>query len=318
AQRRERNERIITLATEIIAQTHDDPQGRDEFQQAVHHLMEARLQLALQADPQGSDSHSRIDALYEDAAALHEQFPKSEAAAEAAFTLARFANTNALLHADEEPRWLEEFSRRARLFAANFPAEQERAAPLLDAAGHTCDLHGLTEDAIACYSLLARQYPSHPLAAQIPAMLRRLRLMGQPLQLAGPTRDGGYLSIDEARGRIAIVAFWATDTENAAADMDRLAELASLHTPAKLEIIGVSLDSEEAALQEFLNARQVPGRHILFPDPEQRRWNSPIARYYGVRDIPQYWLVDAHGRVAAMTGDVERLPAAIQSLRAGN
>ena len=59
--RLERNQQIIDLATEAIARTHKD-QGKERvFDLAVHHLLEAELQLALA----GKKDH--IDAIYEHA-----------------------------------------------------------------------------------------------------------------------------------------------------------------------------------------------------------------------------------------------------------
>ena len=99
AARAERNQEIAKLATEAIALTHQDAAQEAPFTEAVHLLMEARLQLALQGDQES------INALYEDASSLYERDAKSKAAAEAAYVLVRFAHTNARRFARQEPQW---------------------------------------------------------------------------------------------------------------------------------------------------------------------------------------------------------------------
>src|SRR5690606_22911310 len=106
--------------------------------------------------------------------------------------------------------WLEEFANQAKLFATNFP-QNARAVPLLLAAARTCDLHDLHEEATTCYALVQSQFPNHPASAQVAGPLRRLQLLGKPLQLAGPTIDGNYVNIDEHRGKVVLVVFWASN-----------------------------------------------------------------------------------------------------------
>ena len=62
--------------------------------------------------------------------------------------------------------------------------------PLLLAAGRSCELHGLLDEAVACFALIQAQFPDSTQAAQAAGVMRRLKLPGQKLQLAGPTLDG--------------------------------------------------------------------------------------------------------------------------------
>jgi hypothetical protein len=105
--RAEKQKAIIELAEHAIALTHpaalnhSDAAKEAVFDEAVRQLMQSRLELAL------SDTEA-IDDLYEDRDMLFKRDPKSKAAAEAAFVVARFAHTKARDFAKQEPRWLDE------------------------------------------------------------------------------------------------------------------------------------------------------------------------------------------------------------------
>ena len=76
--RRERNIQIIKLAEECIQKTNKNPEQEALFTAAVHSLLDARLQMALQSDS------TSIEALYEADKVFFQRNPKSESAAEAA------------------------------------------------------------------------------------------------------------------------------------------------------------------------------------------------------------------------------------------
>ncbi len=297
--RRWKNERIIERAQEAIALTHSDPASEDLFNTAVGHLLESRLELALQAGAIQSESEQKhVQELYDDAESLYDRDPKSKAAAEAAFVRARFANISADRFAAEEPRWLVEFSRQARLFAENFPQENERAIQLLDAAGRSCELHHIRNEAVNCYTLLNKDFPKTPQGKQATAVLRRLKLDGERLEsFAGPTIDGGYTRIDDFRGRIVVVAFWASHSRRSVEQLPGLLSLAAKWGKSRVTVLGVNLDDDQAAAERFIDANAIQQPTIFWPEKNRRNWMNPIVQYYGVRDIPLYWLIDADGVV---------------------
>lgn len=304
--RRERNEKVIDLATAVIAATHDDPKQEPSFVAGVHHLMEARTQLALQG------AQEDVDALYADCETLQAKYPKSKAAAEAAFARVLYARTNATLHALREPRWLDEFARQARLFAAGFPDEEARALVALQAAARSCELNQRSEAAAGCYAEIEKRYPNHQHAAQATAALRRLHLKGQRLELAGPTLEGGFARIDDFAGKTVLVCFWDTESEEFLKAAPMIQAVAKKYAKHGLAVVGVNLDEEEADVTEFLEKHPMPWPHIFHPDPVQRRWDNPVAKHYGVLDVPNLWLVNAEGVVLDTAVQPETLEAQVR------
>ncbi len=309
AARYRRNQQIIELAEQAIAATHEDPEKEQTFNVAVHHLMEARRQLALQGDRQ------QIDALYEHAEALYRRDPASKAAAEAAFALASFAHENARRFAQQEPRWLMEFAKLARVFATNFPQERARAAPLLFSAGWTCELHRMRAEAIHCYTLIQEKFPKTQQAQQTVAILRRLNLKGTSPQFAGPTIDGGFVNIDDDKGHVVLVVFWASDNEEFSELLPNLMAVFTKHEKAGLRIVGVNLDDEKSTVDAFLRSNDLPWPNIFYSERTKRRWENPLVKYYGVRNMPMLWLIDRNGIVVDTMVDPAQLETEVSRLQ---
>lgn len=310
--RRERNEQLVELATEVIARTHKDTEQSKVrvFDLAVHHLLDAELQLALTGDK------DHIDAIYEHASSLYERDPKSKAAVEAGQVLISFARLNAQRFGQQEPKWLEEYGRLARQFAKHFPQEERQAIPVLFAAGQSCEYHGLTAEAMQCFAMIREAFPKSSAAERIPPILRRLNLKGQPLQLAGPTIGGGFVNADELLGKPLLVVFWTTQAQPFVRQLSTLQELLDQIAPGRLNVVSVNLDDDdnESAVQTFLETNRLDWPTIFQTDSEKRGWNNPVAAYYGIQSVPLYWVVSSKGTVVETATNVQQIEPLLQKL----
>ncbi len=312
--RRERNQQLVDLATEAIARTHKE---KDEakvrvFDLAVHHLLEAELQLALTGD------QDHIDAIYEHASSLYERDPQSKAAIEAGQVLISFARLNAQRFGQQEPKWLEEYGRLARQFAKHFPQEERQAIPALFAAGQSCEYHGMMADAIQCYATVRELFPESSAAERITPILRRLNLKGQPLQLAGPTIGGGFVNAEELIGKPMLVVFWKTQAQPFVRQLPALKELLGQIDSNRLNVVSVNLDDDdnESAVQTFLESNGLNWPTIFQTEPDKRGWNNPVAAHYGIQSVPLYWVVSSKGNVAEMATNVQQIEPLLQKLMA--
>lgn len=291
AARRDRNEQVVKLAMEAIAKTAKDKEKDIVFNAAVHHLLEARLQLALTGDT------ASVDALYEAADVFYNRDPQAPSAAEAQFILVQLAHSNAVRAGDDAAKWIGEFARQAQVYATKFPTEQQRSVPLVLTAARSSEAAGQLDQAKTCYALLQSRFPDHPLTQQSVGVLRRLQLVGQPLQFGGPTIDGHHLSIDEYQGKTVVIVYWASVAKPF---VDNAAALAALSKKYEkyASFIGVNLDTDESAVDRFLEQSGLSWPQIFHPEPNQRGWSAPLAMYYGVISLPTIWIVDPTGVVA--------------------
>ncbi len=319
--RRERNERIVDMATKVLRLTMNEEVRRPQFHLAVGQLLEARFQMALVG------TQEDVDLFYADVQALNQRDEKSIAAAEGVYYIARFAHTKAGLVGKSQPVWFETLSRWAREFADRFPEQAPRAASLLFGAARSCELQSLAStdrelstrlltESRLCYAALAEKFATTDQGQEATASLRRMALAGQMLsQFSGPTLDGGFVSSDDFSGIPTIIFFW--DSESADFTAGLLPVLAQISTElpsSKLRMVGVALDEDEATLNAYLENHKVPGQQIFFTQGEQRSWNSPLVRFWGIAQSPTVWLVDAQGKVLSTSLEAAELLPAVQKI----
>ncbi len=286
---RRRNQKLIDMAHEVIAKTHQDKAREPLFNKAVQFLTEARLKLAT------NGSQEDAKALYDDAQALYRRDPNSAAAADGAFAVARLAHTNAQL-SRTDPKFIQQFAIQARLFATRFPRDG-RAVQLLSAAGQSCELYHLDAEAVSCFSLLRENFGKSPQAVQANAILRRLELKGKALDLGGETRDGGFVKMDDYRGKPTLVVFWASDSEPFQTMLPQLQHVLQPYGKSALSVVGVCLDENDKSMDEFIEKNRLSWTQIFYSDPNRRHWDHPLVQAYGVHDIPTIWLVNSEGIV---------------------
>ncbi len=321
AARRERNERVVEMATNVLRMTMDDESRKPQFHQAIGQLLEARFQLALLG------GKAEIDQLYTDVQALNDRDPKSVAAAEGVYMIAKFAHTQAGLRGKTQPVWFETLSRWAREFADRFPEQNQRAVSLLFGAARSCELHAnatddrelsqrLMTECKLCYTTLAEKFGKTEQGQNATASLRRLSLVGQQLsQFSGPTADGGFVSADEFPGKATLIYFWESDSPEFSEGLLPVLEKIRAQWPAdQLRIVGVALDEDESTLNSFMEMNNVPGQQIFFPNVQQRSWDSPLIRFWGVARAPSVWLIDAKGKVVSTTATAKTTLKELQSM----
>ena len=319
--RRERNERIVDMATRVLRLTMDDESRKPQFHIAIGQLLEARFQMAL------SGTQDDINLFYADVQALNERDPKSVAAAEGVYYIAKFAHTKAGLLGKSQPVWFETLSRWAREFADRFPAQQKRAVSLLFGAARSCELHSdatrdaelskrLSTEATLCYTALAEKFATTEQGQEATASLRRMSLVGKTLsQFSGPTADGGMVSADEFAGKPTLIYFWESDSEEFTADLlPVLEKLRSQLSSDRLRMVGVALDDDESTLNSFMETHSVPGQQIFFPNADQRSWNSPLIRFWGIAKSPSVWILDADGKVVSTKATADDIVKQLQKV----
>ena len=305
---RRRLERIIELATQVVSATHQQPELEQHLNNAVHYLSDARLELATAGD------EVQAELLIEDAETLFSRDADSFAAAEAGFKVVELAHRMADAYGTEDADWLREYANQSLQYSQRFPAQDGRAAMSLFTAGRMCDRSGQADEALRCFQLLKQQYGKSVFAEQSSGFLRRLTLVGQPLELSGPTIDGGFLDVEQYSGRHLVVVFWTSTSSRFREDLTLLRQIETQFSERQLTFLGVNLDTDEATVDRFLTAYPISWPQVFSTDPNQRGGRNPVARYYSVQRVPVYWLVDRAGTVVASTADTAELHAAVQNL----
>ncbi len=126
--------------------------------------------------------------------------------------------------------------------------------------------------------------------------------------------DGTAFKLSDYRGKVVLLDFWATWCGPCVAELPIVIEAYETHHSKGFEIIGISLDDDRAALDNFLAGRPAMTWVQVF---DGLGWESRIGELYGVNAIPHTLLLDKEGKVyakdlrgPALTSTVAKLLAA--------
>ncbi len=135
-------------------------------------------------------------------------------------------------------------------------------------------------------------------------------LEATPLDWKFTAVDGRQVDLAAWRGKLVLVDFWASWCPDCLREMpDVLATYRKYHDQG-FEVVGVSMDHDKDAMLAFLKKHQIPW-------PQQydgQAWDSSVAVKYGVKGIPEMWLVDRNGHVIATGVHGSQLEARLSPL----
>jgi peroxiredoxin len=117
--------------------------------------------------------------------------------------------------------------------------------------------------------------------------------------------SGETMKLENYRGKVVLLDFWATWCTGCKHEIPWFAGFQSAYGAKGLAVVGVSLDDGGwSVVKPFLAATKVPYRILLGDDA--------ISQRYGIKNMPDTFLIDRQGRVAAVyraglvdKGDVE-------------
>lgn len=123
-------------------------------------------------------------------------------------------------------------------------------------------------------------------------------LLGQHAPpFAGDALDGKPIALEDLRGRVVLLDFWATWCGPCVAAMPFIQRIAEKYADQPFSVVGINQDSagEEMAgrVKRFLEERKVTFRHFRDPD-------GKLGRQYKVSGIPCSFLLDKEGRIQAV------------------
>ena len=140
---------------------------------------------------------------------------------------------------------------------------------------------------------------------------RRLALLGSTLELEGKLLDGSELDWNAYRGKVVLVDFWATWCGPCIAEAPNVRRYYDLYHDQGFEVVGISLDTKQEALEAYIEKEQVPWVNLF---ESGAGWKHSMAVRYGIRAIPSVFLVDTEGKVVSLEARGSELGKQLEKL----
>ena len=103
--------------------------------------------------------------------------------------------------------------------------------------------------------------------------------------------DGNLISLQQYRGKVVLLDFWAVWYGPCIGEMPNVKRVYDTYKDQGFDVIGVSLDTDETRLRNYLKNNNIAWRQIF----SGQKWKSPLAQQYHIQTIPAPWLIARDG-----------------------
>ena len=143
---------------------------------------------------------------------------------------------------------------------------------------------------------------------------RRLEMVGKPMPVSGKQLEGKPFDISQYKGKVVLVDFWATWCGPCVKELPNVKETYKKYQDRGFEVVGISLDSDEDELRNFLKSEKLPWPILFGGGDDSDGWSHPMAKKYDVTSIPTAILLDQQGKVVSVQARGERLGELVSKL----
>lgn len=211
-----------------------------------------------------------------------------------------------------------EFESQLRRILVDFPKRQEPWNALLSLAQQEEPERGETLlkeiEAAAEAGTISSEFKKTIARArkQSDAVRKQRERLGKPLELEFKAVDGRSVVLAAMKGKVVLIGFWATWCGPCVGELPHVLEAYHKLHDRGFEIVGISLDQEKDALEQFTKKRGMPWPQYF----DGEGWGNKYAQEFGITGIPAMWLIDRDGKLVDMearndlAAKVERLLAA--------
>lgn len=269
------------------------------------------LSTAAQSDPSNKDAMSRLLALERQLAAA---LPAGHAlTAYVTYREMQADYSRSLPPHGKETNFTkiqEAWLARLAKFVQDFPRGEDTPDALLQ-AGMVSEFLNKEVEAKNWYKQLKDRFGGKPQARKAEGCIRRLDLEGQTLALSGPMLNDPNITfdVDQKRGKVVIVYYWASWNNQCSADFTKLKGLLDAHA-GKVDLVCVNLDNSSDEARSFLRGTPAPGTHLH----QDGGLESKLATDYGIQVLPTIFVVGKDGKVVNRNGQIANLENEVKKL----
>lgn len=142
-------------------------------------------------------------------------------------------------------------------------------------------------------------YPDSAHAKRARGQMRQAEGVGKPFELSFENRmTGEQLSMENLRGKVVLIDFWATWCGPCIAELPHIKKLYDQYHESGFEIIGISLDQTPQTVVEYCNENDMPWPQYC---EEGKVWDTEFSMSWGINSIPTMFMIDKNGILRSTT-----------------
>ena len=120
----------------------------------------------------------------------------------------------------------------------------------------------------------------------------RSELIGKPVpDFSATDLDGKPISLRDYRGKVVLLDFWAVWCGFCTLEMPNVKRVYDTYKDQGFDVIGVSLDDEEAELRDYLKKKDILWRQIF----DVAAGEHSLVQQYDITGVPEPWLIARDG-----------------------
>ncbi len=186
----------------------------------------------------------------------------------------------------------------ADAYAEKYPEDPRTPSMLATIAGRFTTDH---REQITRYDSLIQKYPDNRSAKYWQGKIRQIKQIGKTFELSFKDAiTDRSISMDELRGKVVVIDFWATWCGPCVAEMPHMKKLYSQYHDKGVEFLGISLDQpvDRGGLDQL--KKYCKNNNINWPQYYQGNgWGSGFSVSWGINSIPAMFIVDREGNLFA-------------------
>jgi len=213
----------------------------------------------------------------------------------------------------EDPEINKRLYAMSKDFVEKFPSDP-RASAALYMIGQNAQMDGQYDTAMEVLRFLIERDPSSQYGQMASGDLKRFELLGNPMELVGPSLDGTEVNLAQYKGKVVLVDFWATWCGPCISELPNVQEVYKKYHDKGFDVFGISFDNTKEELENFLKTNDMPWTHVFFDEEGKRGWDNPLGQQYGIFSIPATFLVGRDGNVHKFNVRGEELDPAVAEL----